>query len=84
MDLLKKDNASNFLERMVFIAWYIWKARNEVVFNSTLPNPELTMRRALDAFREFSNSLVPTHIHMDNPTIEDIISQWRASDRGFV
>lgn len=84
MELCKKEEGINLLERVVFIAWYIWKARNEVVFNSTLPNPELTMRRALEAFREFSDSLVPTRIHMDNPTIEDIISQWRASDRGFV
>lgn len=58
MDLLKKDDASNFLERMVFIAWYIWKARNEAIFNFSPINPELTMRRAFKAFREFLESMV--------------------------
>ncbi|KAI8553628.1 hypothetical protein RHMOL_Rhmol05G0030900 [Rhododendron molle] len=71
-----------YLERVVFIAWYIWKARNEVVFNSGLPNPEWTMRRALEAFREFSDAVVPSRFHMDNPTVEDFISQWRAPENG--
>ncbi|XP_058196615.1 uncharacterized protein LOC131312697 [Rhododendron vialii] len=82
VDQLKKEDAMNFLERVVYIAWFIWKARNEVVFNLGMPNPEWTMRRALEAFREFSDVVVLSRFHMDNPNIEDFISQWRALENG--
>lgn len=82
MDILNKDDASNFLERIVYIAWFIWKARNEAIFNFYPINPEVTMRRAFEAFREYSESMVSPLIHVDNPNIEDFISQWRAPERG--
>lgn len=83
MDDLKQSNAVDFLSRVVYIAWYIWKARNEAIFNFTPLHPELTMKRALEAFHEFMEIKVPTPIHMDNPTIEDVTSHWRAPDQGF-
>lgn len=43
MDDLKDSDAVDFLNKVVFIAWYIWKARNDAIFNSTPLNPELSM-----------------------------------------
>lgn len=51
---LKGKDLNLFLSRVVNIAWYIWKPRNEFIFNSDPIIPEKNVRRALEAFREFS------------------------------
>ncbi|KAI8564191.1 hypothetical protein RHMOL_Rhmol03G0163100 [Rhododendron molle] len=58
--------------------------RNEFVFDSAYLNPELTMKRALEAIREYIKVVVSSPIHMDNLNIVDNISQWRTPDRGRV
>lgn len=44
---------SDFLAMAIFLAWYIWKARNELVFQSVSSSPYVTVTRALGAWDEF-------------------------------
>lgn len=84
VETLAIKGACDHLGRAALIAWFIWKVRNEFVFDSAYLNPELTMKRALEAIREYTEVVVSSPIHMDNPNIVDNISQWRATDRGRV
>ncbi|KAH7843546.1 hypothetical protein Vadar_018002 [Vaccinium darrowii] len=76
------EDLSNFLGKVVTIAWFIWKSRNEFIFNVFPINPEATMKRALEALREYSMIKVPNLVHRDNPTVVDRISHWGAPDHG--
>lgn len=49
VDDLKGKDLIQFLSKVVTIAWYIWKSRNEFVFSSNPIDPEKTMRRAGEA-----------------------------------
>ncbi|KAI8571342.1 hypothetical protein RHMOL_Rhmol01G0112500 [Rhododendron molle] len=82
VDALKGKELNLFLSRVVTIAWYIWKSRNEFVFSSNPVNPEKMMRRAEEALQEFTEIRVPGLVRMDNPPTEDIPSRWRAPDQG--
>lgn len=44
---------SDFLAKAIFLAWYIQKARNELVFQSVSSSPYVTVTRALGAWDEF-------------------------------
>lgn len=44
---------SDFLAKAIFLAWYIPKARNELVFQSVSSSPCVTVTRALGAWDEF-------------------------------
>ncbi|XP_058202998.1 uncharacterized protein LOC131317467 [Rhododendron vialii] len=81
-DVLKGKQLMSFLGRVVTIVWYIWKSRNDFVFNYNLVDPENTMRRAFEALHEFSDLRIPCLVHMDNPTVEVVSSHWRAPDHG--
>ncbi|KAH7856324.1 hypothetical protein Vadar_000093 [Vaccinium darrowii] len=62
--------------------WFIWKSRNEFIFNVFPINLEATLKRALEAFREYSVIKVPNLVHRDKPTVVDRISHWKAPDHG--
>lgn len=64
---------------MVTIAWNIWKIRNEFVFRLDPIIPEKTVRKAI---RGFSELRAPQLIYMDNLSVEDFPSQWKAPDHG--
>ncbi|KAI8544640.1 hypothetical protein RHMOL_Rhmol08G0312200 [Rhododendron molle] len=78
---LQEKELIRYLSRVVVIAWYIWKSRNEFVFNSDPINPEKTVRRIIEALKESREARVPQMIHMDNPAGVDN-SQWRAPNQG--
>ncbi|KAG5542326.1 hypothetical protein RHGRI_022012 [Rhododendron griersonianum] len=44
---------SDFLAKAIFLAWYIWKARNELVFQSVSSSPYVPVTHALGACDEF-------------------------------
>lgn len=67
---------------MVTIAWNIWKTRNEFVFRLDPLIPEKTVRKAIVAVRGFSELRAPQLIYMDNLSVEDFPSQWKAPDHG--
>lgn len=41
-----------------FLCWYMWKTRNEAIFNSTTPNPELSIKKAQNALEEMQSMVV--------------------------
>ncbi|KAI8560463.1 hypothetical protein RHMOL_Rhmol04G0257600 [Rhododendron molle] len=79
---LKGEQLSQFLGKAVTVAWFIWKTRNEFIFNSDPIFPEKTVRRAFQALREFSKTRIPPSIHVDNLSCEDNLSHWKAPDQG--
>lgn len=58
VETLTIKGACDLLGRAAFIAWFIWKMRNEFVFDSACLNPELTMKRVLEAIREYTEVVV--------------------------
>lgn len=51
---------------------YIWKSRNDFVFNYNSVDPENTMRRAFEALHEFSDIRIPDLVHMDKWTTQQL------------
>lgn len=82
LDSRPVEEAKSLLERVVFIAWYIWKSRNEFIFESVPVNPMATMLRAMEAYGEFLSISNSQQVPMDNPQTVDSYSQWRAPGRG--
>ncbi|KAI8543151.1 hypothetical protein RHMOL_Rhmol08G0195200 [Rhododendron molle] len=82
VDDLKGEQLMGYLEKIVMIAWHIWKSRNDFVFNYNPVDPERTLRKAFAAIYEFSELRIPSLIHTDNLTVEDVYSRWKAPDHG--
>ncbi|KAF7142379.1 hypothetical protein RHSIM_Rhsim05G0174000 [Rhododendron simsii] len=74
VDDLKGRDLTQFLSRVVTIA-QCSKTRNEFVFSSNPINPEMIVRRALEAVREFSEIRVSNLVHTDNSSFGDSLSQ---------
>lgn len=68
--------------RIATIAWFIWKSRNEFIFNAVPINPEATLRRANGAFGEFSGILDSNQVHRDNLQTGASSAQRKAPDHG--
>ncbi|KAI8551674.1 hypothetical protein RHMOL_Rhmol06G0204500 [Rhododendron molle] len=84
VDDLKGEQLMGYLEKIVMIAWHIWKSRNDFVFNYIPVDPERTLRKAFAAIHEFSDLRIPSLVHTDNLTVEDVSSQWKAPGHGSV
>ncbi|XP_058185931.1 uncharacterized protein LOC131303156 [Rhododendron vialii] len=56
--------SSDFLAKAIFIAWYIWIARKEMVFQDKIGPPHGTMARALGAWGEFKAAKEAVQIHV--------------------
>lgn len=66
IDSIPPKDACDVISRVAFIAWYIWKARNEFIFRHVAVNPLDAMARASFAMPEFCTSVVTPQVHMDN------------------
>lgn len=82
VDKLPNEEASSFMGRMALISWYIWKSRNESVFCNSKVNPLASIASINHALFKCSNMLEIPRVHMDNPSIQEEVSTWRAPDRG--
>lgn len=60
----------------------IFGTHNEFVFRLDPIIPEKTVRKATVAIRGFSELRAPQLIYMDNLSVEDFPSQWKAPDHG--
>ncbi|KAI8567007.1 hypothetical protein RHMOL_Rhmol02G0087700 [Rhododendron molle] len=75
---MSKPTAINFLGKIAFTAWNIWKVRNDYVFRNEKVNPLAVMARANFAQLEFSSICLIPSVHMDNQPIVDVASIWVA------
>ncbi|KAI8536635.1 hypothetical protein RHMOL_Rhmol10G0272400 [Rhododendron molle] len=78
LDSMSKQTAMNFLSKITFTAWNIWKARNDYVFRKEKVNPMVVMAKANFAQMELSSACVIPSVHMDNQPIADAASSWVA------
>lgn len=77
MDHLPLKDAWALVSRVAFVAWHIWKARNEFVFRGVAVKP-------LDgnngkSMTEFCSSFLTPQVHMDNHPVGETPS-WKALD----
>lgn len=79
-DSMSNGDASDFIATVAFIAWYIWKSRNDFVFRNTPVDPLIVMAKANFARMEFSNAFVLPSVQMDNQPSSDVQSTWAAPD----
>lgn len=80
IDSIPPKDACDVISRVAFIAWYIWKARNEFIFRHVAVNPLDAMARASFAMSEFCTSVVTPQVHMDNHPVGNAPSSWKAPD----
>ncbi|KAI8527031.1 hypothetical protein RHMOL_Rhmol12G0045000 [Rhododendron molle] len=63
-EMEKGSWSSDFLAKAIFIAWNIWIARNEMVFQGKFVSPQGVMARALGAWGEFMAAREAVKIHV--------------------
>lgn len=80
LESMPKTEAMDFLSKVTFIAWNIWKGRNDFVFCNERVNPTILMAKANFAQLEFSSTRVTHSVQMDNQPIANVPSGWVASD----
>ncbi|KAG5557644.1 hypothetical protein RHGRI_007781 [Rhododendron griersonianum] len=80
LESMPKTEAMDFLSKVTFITWNIWKGRNDFVFRNERVNPTIVMARANFAQLEFSSTCVTRSVPMDNQPIADVPFGWVASD----
>ncbi|XP_058202876.1 uncharacterized protein LOC131317335 [Rhododendron vialii] len=82
VNMLGTNKATEFMGRVVVIAWHIWKGRNDFVFNRCAVDPQ----RIVDSIRYMEMEVFTTHViptvQMDNPLNQEETSTWRAPDIG--
>lgn len=60
----------DILSRCIFLAWHVWKARNDWIFNGVPVNPRTVMAKASAMWKEF-NECEMTHTSQGQTTTRD-------------
>lgn len=89
---LNKKEATAMVSKVAFIAWNIWKSRNnfifrnydlkkkKFIFRNEKVNPAVVMSKANFACLEFQNACAIPTVHMENQPVIDGLSTWVAPD----
>lgn len=82
VDKMPVDEATDFMGKVALVAWHLWKARNDFVFRKSKVNPKETLVGIIQAQLELSSTLENPRVQMDNPSIQEDNTIWRAPDKG--
>ncbi|CAK9150035.1 unnamed protein product [Ilex paraguariensis] len=76
--------AVEVLSKVAFIGWSIWRMRNDAIFQSTLPNPAVALKRAQFGWKEFNSQLSFRNRQFLPPSLNHPVLCWRRPPTSLV